>query len=223
MVNRGDEMRPASILENGTTLERTMEVIMSAQTMSLLSIVACAALLAMPALAGDDVPGGPGGNRGNGVCRLDGAWLGGSPVGAGPAWTVVYKSDSHWQGSLTLNMIGFDGSFGGVFPVTMLSPFSGTWVRTGPRTFEYTMITYGLGPDPVTGVMVPFYIGKNTGSVELTDQCDVLDGVSISNALYLPTQDPFGDGPPLIGCFPDGTFLTAQRIPVEPPCEPAPP
>jgi hypothetical protein len=196
---------------------------MSARTSRLLTVVACTTLLVMPAVAGDDGTAGPGGNRGNGVCTLDGAWLGGSPGGAGPAWTVVYTSESHWHGSLTLNMIGFDGSFGGAFPVTMLSAFAGTWVRTGPRTFDYTMITHGLGPDPVTGVMVPFYIGKNAGSIELGGRCDALDGVSISNALYLPTQHPFGDDPPVIGCFPDGTLLTARRIPAEPPCEPPPP
>jgi hypothetical protein len=192
---------------------------MSLRSLRLVSVVAIATLAALPVFAGDNEPGGPGGNGGNGTCTPEGAWLGHTPDGSGPAWTIVYTPESYWQGSFTLNLTGFDGSFGGAFPVTTMSPFAGTWVRTGPRTAAYTMIAYGLGPDPVTGAMVPYYLAKNSGTVELTGRCDSLEVVSLSIALYLPTENPFSDDPPYFGCFPDETLFVAQRIPAGPPCE----
>jgi hypothetical protein len=196
---------------------------MSARTMRLLAVVACAALLSVPALAGDTGPGGPGGNQGNGACTAEGAWVGSMPDSVGPAWTMVFTPGSHWQGSFTLYTGEFDGSFGGAFPVTMMSPFVGTWVKTGPRTADWTMMAYGFGPDVVTGVMTPVYVLKASGYSEFTGRCDELETLTVSVALYLPTQDPFGDDPPFFGCFPDGTLETAKPLPVEPPCEPAPP
>jgi hypothetical protein len=196
---------------------------MSARMMRLLSVVACAALLAPPVLAGEDGPGGPGGNQGNGVCTAEGAWVGGTPDGAGPAWTMIFTSGTRWQGSFTLYTGEFDGSFGGAFPVTMMSPFAGTWVKTGPRTADWTMMAYGLGPDVVTGVMTPVYVLKVSGYSEFTERCDELEILSVTTALYLPTQDPFGDDPPFFGCFPAETLETAKPIPAQPSCEPAPP
>jgi hypothetical protein len=196
---------------------------MSTRTMRLLVVAACAALLALPALAGDDEQGGPGGNQGNGACTAEGAWVGSMPDSVGPAWTMVFTPGSHWQGSFTLYTGEFDGSFGGAFPVTMMSPFVGTWVKTGPRTADWTMMAYGFGPDVVTGVMTPVYVLKASGYSEFTGRCDELETLTVSVALYLPTQDPFGDDPPFFGCFPDGTLETAKPLPVEPPCEPAPP
>ncbi len=109
-------------------------------------------LLVAPAFSGDDE--GPAEvNNGWGVCEPTGAWLGVSP-GWGLQWTLVYGAGSHWTGPFTLQFIG-DASLGGAFPATAYTSTTGTWVRTGRRTFEYTMITYGLAPDPGTGVMTP--------------------------------------------------------------------
>ena len=196
---------------------------MSVRIVKWFAVAAIAALVVLPVSTGDDGPSGPGGTQGNGACTPSGACLGGTTDGGGPTWTILYASGSHWQGSFTLNDPWFDASFGGAFPVTMLSPFTGTWVRTGPRTGDYTMIAYGLGPDAVTGVMVPYYIVKNSGSVEFTGRCDGLEILSVSIALYLPTQDPLGDDAPLLGCYPAESLMTAQPIPAEPPCEPASP
>ena len=189
---------------------------MSMRIVRLLAVVVSAALLVPPVFAGE---GGSAGNAGNGVCTIDGAWVGGTADGAGPAWTMLFTSGSHWQGSFTLVTGEFDGTFGGTFPVTMMSPFAGTWVKTGPRTADWTMMAYGLGPDAATGVMTPIYILKSSGYVEVTGRCDELEILSVSVALYLPTQDPFGDDPPFFGCFPSGMLEIAKPIPVEPPCE----
>jgi hypothetical protein len=181
----------------------------------ILSIFACAALLAVPAPAGDDETQAEG-IEGSGVCTLDGAWFGATPAW-GLTWTVVYDSDSHWTGPLSLRFIGGDPTLGGFFPdVRSLSGTTGTWVRTGRRTFDYTMIHYGLAE----GGQQPVFLLKNTGSVVVTGDCDGLDITNHTLAFYDPTQDPFDDDPFL--CLSDGTGSTARRIPVEPPCEPTP-
>jgi len=192
---------------------------MSVRIVRLLAVVPIAALVVLPVFAGEGQQGGPDGNQGNGVCVPKGAWVGGTPDGGGPAWTMLFTSGSHRQGSFTLITGEFDGSFGGAFPVTMMSPFAGTWVKTGPRTGDWTMMAYGLGPDAITGVMTPIYILKSSGYVEFTGQCDELEILSVSVALYLPTQDPFGNDPPFFGCFPSGMLEIAKPIPAEPPCE----
>jgi hypothetical protein len=192
---------------------------MSTRIVTLLAAVVSAALVVLPHFAAGAQPGGPGGNQGNGECTISGAWVGGMPDGAGPAWTMIFTSGSHWQGSFTLITGEFDGTFGGTFPVTMMSPFAGTWVKTGLRTADWTMMAYGLGPDQITGVMTPVYIFKSSGNVEFTGRCEELEILSVSVALYLPTQDPFGDDPPFFGCFPAGTLEIAKPIPAEPPCE----
>ena len=192
---------------------------MSARMMRLLSVVACAALLVMPALAGADEEGGPGGNRGNGVCTLEGAWLGHSPL-YGLSWLSVYDADSHWTGSFTQRFVGGDPTFMGLFPEAVSwSTAAGTWVRTGRTTFEYTYINYGLD-----AAGLPVYIFKDTGTVEFSGECDAFEVTNMFIAIYDPAQDPFGDDPPVF-CWPDdpGSEHFAQRIPVDPPCEPAPP
>jgi hypothetical protein len=186
---------------------------MKARTiLQILSLVACAALVVAPALAGDDeAPGG-----GNGVCTTDGAWFGVSPYW-GLTWTIVYQSDSHWTGSFSLRFIGGDPTLGGFFPdAVSLSETVGTWERTGRRTFTYTMIHWGLAE----GGQQPVFILKNSGTSVVTGDCDQLEITSDFLAFYDPTQDPLGEDPPAFGCFPDGSVSTARRIPVEPACGP---
>mgnify|MGYP001827112946 CR=1 FL=1 len=178
-----------------------------------LSVATCAALMVVPVFAGDN--DGNGGNNGNGVCRLDGAWFGSSPAW-GVSWSLVYGSDSHWTGPLSMRMIGGDPTLGGFFPATSLSQTTGTWVRTGRRTVDYTMIHWSLAE----GGQEPVVLVKLSGSVAVTGQCDHLEVTNWSLSLYDPAQDPFGDDPPFYGCIPDGSLSTAQRIPVQPPCEP---
>lgn len=189
---------------------------MTARTTRILSIVACAVLMITPVFAADGLGGG---NPGNGVCTLDGAWFGVTPYW-GLTWTSVYDSDSHWTGPLSLMFIGGDPTLGGAFPdVVSLSGTTGTWVRTGRRTFEYTMIHWGLGE----GGQQPIFIMKASGSVVVSGECDELEVTNHSLAFYEPTQDPFGDDAPFFGCVEDGSTSTARRIPVQPPCEPLPP
>jgi len=122
-------------------------------------------------------------------------------------WTVVHDPDSHWTGTMQLQFIVSDGRFGGLFPtVTWLSPTIGSWVRTGLRTFDYTVISYGVDE---TGV--PFYIWKANGTIELSPQCDALEVESIDFEFYSADQDPFGSDPPAYGCIPMGPSGSPDR------------
>lgn len=179
-----------------------------------MSVMVCAMLVASPALCGDDFGGG----NGQGVCRTDGAWLGESPAW-GMQWTVVFDSDSHWTGSYKLRFIGGDPTMGGFFPTAVaFSDTVGTWIRTGRRTFQWTMITYGLD-----ALGQPVIILKNSGYNEVSQGCDYQEMFDSAISIYDPAQDPFGEDPPAYGCIPDPSLHTASRMHVDPPCEPPPP
>jgi len=193
-------------------LKRREDVMKSLKFLCGVCAVVCALFVATPAMCGDGVEGG----NGQGVCNLDGAWFGTSPAW-GLTWPIVYQSTSHSTGTVNAQFIGGDPTLGGFFPVTSLSRTTGTWVRTGRRTFDYTMIHYGLAE----GGQQPVFIGKLSGSIVVSGQCDHLEVTNVSLALYDPTQDPFGEEPPAYGCIPDGSLSIGQRIPVQPPsCEP---
>ena len=187
-----------------------------------LSVLGCAALMVVPAFAGDDEEFGQG-NNGNGVCTLDGAWYGVTPYW-GLTWTAIYDSDSHWTGSVSLSFIGGDPSLNGAFPdVVSLSETIGTWVRTGRRSFDYTMVHYGLsagGQDPPLNTQQPIFLLKNTGSFVVTGDCDQLEITNTSLEFYDPIQDPFVEDGWM--CMADGSPSFAHRIPVQAPCEPTP-
>lgn len=174
-------------------------------------VVVSVMLVAAPALSGDGVEDG----KGQGVCRNDGAWIGESPSW-GMQWTAMYTSESHWKGSYTTRWIGGDPTLGGFFPsVVAFSNTVGTWIRTGRRTFEYTMITYGVDASGL-----PVYIAKNSGTSENSVDCNHLEFFDSAISLFDPSQDPFGEDPPAFGCVPDPSVHTATRMRVDPPCEP---
>lgn len=178
------------------------------------ALAAAIVLTASPAVCGDDGENGP---RGQGVCRNDGAWLGESPAW-GMKWLIEYDSDSHWQGSMTMRFIGGDPTMGGFFPDSVaFSDTYGTWHRTGRRTFQYTMITYGLD-----AAGQPVFIAKNSGTSENIGSCDYLEVYDVGISFYAGDQDPFGDDPPAFGCMADDSRSFANRMRVDLPCVPEP-
>lgn len=174
-------------------------------------VVVSVMLVAAPALSGD----GAGDGRGRGVCRTDGSWIGVSPAW-GMQWTAVFTSESHWKGSYSTRWIGGDPTLDGNFTsVVAFSNTVGTWIRTGRRTFQYTMITYG-----VDALGQPVYIAKNSGYSETSGDCDYQEMFDSAISLYHPSQDPFGEDPPAFGCILDPSVHSATRMQVDPPCEP---
>lgn len=186
------------------------------KTMCILSVVACAAMIVTPAVAGDQDGLGGNGNNGQGTCSLDGSWLGTAPD-FGISFMAEYHSMSHWLGTVDLTWIGGDPTFLNSFPdAVALTETKGQFRRTDRRSFEYTMIWYGVDMNGQ-----PVYIAKNSGWVELGQGCRSADiGGTIS--LYAPTQDPFGDDPPEFGCV-GPAFAYETRMSIDPPCEPPPP
>jgi len=179
-----------------------------------LSIIACVAAIVTPALSGD--ADGPGGNNGRGVCRTDGAWIGSAPD-FGITFMAVYDAESHWWGTIDLTWIGGDPTFLGSFPdAVAFSEVKGQWKRTGRRTFEYTMISYGLD---ATGQ--PVFIAKNSGWKRLLEGCHSSE-IEGAIELFAPHQDPFGDDPPMYGCV-GPAFAFEMQMSIDPPCEPPPP
>jgi len=174
-------------------------------------VLAVMMLVAAPALSGEGADEG----KRWGVCRTDGAWIGDSPLW-GMKWMMNYTSQSYWRGSFTTRWIGGDATLFGNFPdAVSFSNTVGTWVRTGRRSFQYTMITYGLD---VMGQ--PVYVAKNSGHSEVSGDCDYQEIFDSAISIYDPSQDPFGDDPPAFGCFVDPGVSTATRMHVDPPCEP---
>jgi hypothetical protein len=170
----------------------------------------------MVAFAHGDENDGPGTGQGQGVCRTDGAWIGSAPD-FGIDFTAVYDANSHWSGTVDLTWIGGDPTFLGFFPdAVAFSAAKGEWRRTGRRTFDYTMVSYGLNADGQ-----PLYIAKNSGWKQLLQGCRSAE-IEGAIELYAPDQDPFGDDPPEYGCV-GPAFATEMRMYLDPPCEPPPP
>jgi hypothetical protein len=149
-----------------------------------------------------------------GRCRVDGAWVGTSPAWS-MTWIITYTSNSPWAGHYTLQFLGGDPTMGGAFPtVVEMSNTVGTFVRTGSRASQYTMITYGLDAQGQ-----PVYIAKNSGSSEMSWDCTTMEVFDSAIEFYDASQDPFGDDPPAYGCAPDPSVSYAHRMHVDPPCE----
>lgn len=148
-----------------------------------------------------------------GWCRPDGSWIGSSPTW-GSSWLIEYQSVNRWEGSFTLRFVGGDPSAGGAFPVESQSIAVGSWIRTGGRSFDYTMVYYGLA----AGGQEPVVLIKLTGEVVIADDCQTLDVYNEWYSIYHPTQDPFGTDDPLYGCFPDSGVSPARRVPVQGSC-----
>jgi len=170
--------------------------------------VVVAVLISSPGLASD------------GAEEVRGGWcpMAGSFVGQLPDWgmTLTYTStaDSISSGSTVMQVFGGDPTLGGFFPtVVRLSPDMGVWRRTGARSWDFTLIHYGLdaGAQPV-------FIVKSSGSGLFAHGCGeyTSDGTF---SLYDASQDPLGDEPPMYGCYPLG-LAYGKRMTVEAPCVP---
>jgi len=183
-------------------------------TMQIMSILACATLLAAPVLAGDVEPVGEGTHH---VCTLDGAWWGSAPVGPEDFiyFTAVYNSENFWWGTLDLIWSGGPPSIFHPLAVA-LTDSKGQWRRTGHRTFEYTMIFYGLD---ATGL--PVVINKMSGDLELVSGCEEMEITAFSEIYFNVDANPVVDDGDL--CVDHGPAIGAMRMSIDPPCELPPP
>lgn len=152
---------------------------------------------------------------------LEGTWYGANSYGHVVLLTITPLGPDNDRFACSLD-IGHDPSFGGMFPGAIAGTnMRGTYVRTGLNTYDFTVMSYGLG-EPAEGETARqvVYIQVVSGRGVLTDE-NTFASDSYTAAVYAPDQDPFGDVPPAYGCFPvSGTY---KRMPVVPSCELLPP
>jgi hypothetical protein len=171
----------------------------------ILAVVGCVVLLLIGAAG-----------MGQGQCHnLAGTWIGTNSNGHMLVITVTPTGHSQFASSADDTA---DPTFGGLFPEAVTKTLlRGDYIRTGCNTYDFSYLAYGLGaPLEGEGVYQVVYKIVVSGEIIQTDM-DTIEGPAFTAAIYTPDQDPFGNEPPLYGCYPvSGTF---KRMPVVPSCE----
>jgi hypothetical protein len=164
-------------------------------------LIVVSLLLAAVAAAGE--PEDP--KRGNGACRLEGAWYGAS--GFGP-WTAVIVEDTPNSGTVTTQWTGGTGTWFGLCPGSVRNSVAiGSWSRTGPRAFEFTEVTFSLDVDGF-----PVCMWKSVGWGELDAGC-ASGWLNAAIEFFAPGQNPFEDEP--YYTIPPGDPNNLFRVPVQ--------
>ncbi len=138
-----------------------------------------------------------------GRCTLAGAWHGENDAGFVVLITVIPIDNAHGRfvviADAAANPPG--SSFPGAVDATA---FHGSLVRTGPRTFAQTELSYARDD---SAWIATFHVA---GAWELPEVCDTAEA-PWQSAAFLSFQDPFADEP--IACLPP-VIGTYRRIPV---------
>jgi len=165
-------------------------------------------LVAVPAVGGERFDDGPEW----GWCNPDGAWLGSAPSW-GLSWTQLVESTSWRHGTINIEWIGGDATFQGLCPGAVTwSLARGVSKRVGPRTFEFSIISYSLD-----AAGQPVCIVKNSGLTAYSQDCKSGE-TNGAIELFYPGDNPFED-PPFF-CIPPIGNPTVVRMRVDPPCAP---
>jgi hypothetical protein len=149
----------------------------------LLGALGCLALLAAglagPAIADD---GGKG-------CQFQGTWFGFDMPGSGAltGWVVTVAGQASNRGTNNLEYPYFRPDLSGLFPTAIaVSTLRGSWERTGGNTFDYTMI--GVATDADRN---PVWIGKLSGHITLSADCNTETIEDTTLEIYAPDQNPY--------------------------------
>jgi hypothetical protein len=159
---------------------------------------------------------------------LDGSWIVSVPLPTGvirTLWTAT-RQDAEGTRYTSTGLEGrWTATLFGMFPdAAMETTHLGHTVRANNGAYDTSMVGYGLAAPAspeLLGEVV--YISVLTNRVTFTDD-NTLEGEG-THAFYLPFTDGDGDGLPDEGqepalCFP--YTMTATRVPLLAPCEPAP-
>lgn len=165
--------------------------------MGLIALTLCA-VVAAPAIADEPDKGRH--------CRLEGAWMGWSFFGP---WTATLEETTANGGSHVIHWAGGNGEwFGACEGAVRSEQGTGVFKRTGPRTFEFTTISFSLDID---GHAV--CIWKNSGWGEVNRDCESGELFG-SVELFAPGDNPFEDVPFIT--FPVGAPSSFIRMTVQP-------
>jgi hypothetical protein len=142
-------------------------------------------------------------------CKLQGTWYGRYIDQAG-SFMVTYHGAGPNKGTSDIDWIESDPTMGGYFPEAVSQTNSrGVWKRTGPNTFDYTTLTFGLDADDEI-----VWILRSSGTKTLPD-CNTMEA-TISYDIMTPDLDPIDDDGL---CIPSDDVLIVRRITLKEPCE----
>lgn len=189
----------------------------------LLTIIALVALLLTPAwtiIAGDNHDYGQSGQWMPDLgLPLDGGWIMSSPTPTGSNVVCTFALTAQDEQGLGYTFFHDHAqcppAFYGHFPkADYLSDAAGQLVKTGPNTFEYSGISYGLkkAEDPMS-LQEILYIWVDWGTGQSIDRNTLAAEGTID--LFLPEQDADGDGFPDEGQEPYGSWpyvWSAKRV-----------
>jgi sugar lactone lactonase YvrE len=161
---------------------------------------------------------------------LKGIWTGRQPRGAAGeehlAWVQVISEEQNGISTFVMKILNPGGTGFGMFPDTTRTDSVGTFFRTGPNTWDYTLIGYGTTKTHDSGYGDVVYIQLDRGTATATDadtivatgRAEVYSGRDVSNYHDQDTnpRDGFPDAdeePILSGDY----VLTQHRMPMLPP------
>jgi hypothetical protein len=155
------------------------------------------------------------------VCRLEGTFILEGAGGVHVLDQALSLDLANEHVALHHDLADYDATLGGLFPTAVrYSTAQGEAIRTGPRSFDYTLLYWGLDAANRRVSMV-FCSGTK---VFREGDCGTYDTVGNTLAVYLVGQDLDGDGVPDIGETPVACVpleLTGRRFSIRPPCTPS--
>ena len=154
-------------------------------------------------------------------CRLEGTFILEGAGGVHVLDQALSLDSANEHVALHHDLADYDATAGGLFPTAVrYSTAQGEAIRTGPRSFEYTLLYWGLDAANRRVSMV-FCSGTK---VFREGDCGTYDTVGNTLAVYRVSQDEDGDGVPDMGQTPVACVpleLTGRRLSIRPPCTPS--
>ena len=155
-------------------------------------------------------------------CRFEGVYIL-EPAGGAATYGLdmaIPLDASNDHVALNHDLANYDVTFGGLFPSAVrLTTGQGEAIRTGPRTFDYTIHFWALNANNQRVILI---VSNGTKVLNETDcRSYVTTGGMLS--VFTPDQDADKDGYPDKGqspkfCVP--VTFKAKRVSVIPPCKP---
>ena len=162
------------------------------------------------------------GDNGSGErCRLEGSFILEGTGGVHVLDLATPLDTTNDRVALNHDLADYDVTLGGLVPTAVrYTTAQGEAIRTGPRSFNYTLLFWGLDG---ANRRVSLVLSSGTKLFREGD-CGTYDTVEGTLAVYLVGQDADGDGVPDAGedpvaCVP--VELTARRLSIRPPCTPS--
>ncbi len=156
------------------------------------------------------------------VCRLEGVFILEGTGGVHVLDLAIPLDPATDRVALVHDLADYDATLGGLLPTAVrYTTAQGEAIRTGPRSFDYTLHFWGVDSSNRRVSLVV----SSGAKVFREGDCGVYDTVGGTLSVYLVAQDANGGGPPddgetPVACVP--IELTARRMSILPPCQPSP-